>query len=99
MLFGAALTELESEVARIFGPAQGGPYAHPRLAEIASIMSRHGLVGVGQSSWGPSLYGFLESDSVRQDAIEVELRRECSLEAAAIRWTTADNRGAVATSV
>ena len=55
--FDGALTELQSLIGRDYAPAQSGPYAHESLGPIADWLRRQGLVAVGQSSWGPALYG------------------------------------------
>ncbi len=92
--FGAALADLQREVGRGFSPAQGGLFAHPRLEEVAASMRRLGLAGVGQSSWGPALFGMTLHDSDRQAAISRSLRDEHNLAPSSLVWTTASNTGA-----
>lgn len=59
--FGAAVSELNAQVGACFAPVQGGPYAAPQASAIVAEMTSLGLVGTGQSSWGPTLFGFTAS--------------------------------------
>jgi beta-RFAP synthase len=43
-------------VGNCFAPCQGGPFASPVLAEIIQKLRGAGVRGVGQSSWGPTLF-------------------------------------------
>jgi beta-ribofuranosylaminobenzene 5'-phosphate synthase len=91
--FGAALSELQCEVGRGFSPTQGGLFAHPRLEELAARLRGFGLVGVGQSSWGPSLYGFLASDPEREAHTLKALQLDLGGNSLAF-WTRASATGA-----
>ena len=68
--FDDALTELQRRVGAGFAPAQGGNYAHPRLADLANRLRSGGLLAVGQSSWGPALYGVSEDRGLCEAALE-----------------------------
>jgi beta-RFAP synthase len=59
--FGQAVTGIQEYVGGYFAPVQGGPYASARAASIAEYMLSQGVVGVGQSSWGPTVYGFIQT--------------------------------------
>jgi beta-ribofuranosylaminobenzene 5'-phosphate synthase len=92
--FGDALTELQQRVGQGFATAQGGIFARPELAAIAEDLRSRGLHGVGQSSWGPTLYAFSDrSDPERQSLLE-GVRREFNLDADSCFWTGADRGGA-----
>ena len=54
--FGAALTELQQITGGWFAPAQGGAFAQGHARELVERMSGFGAAGVGQSSWGPTVY-------------------------------------------
>jgi beta-RFAP synthase len=56
--FGQAVTAIQECVGCYFAPVQGGPYASAQAARIADYLVSQGAVGVGQSSWGPLIYGF-----------------------------------------
>jgi beta-RFAP synthase len=73
--FGAALTRLQELVGEAFAPAQGGVF-HPRAGALVEAMLRFGAPGVGQSSWGPAVYGIVGSEDAGRelaDRMEAEL--------------------------
>jgi len=91
--FGTALEELQSRVGAAFAPAQGGNYTAPQAAAIIDELKSLGFAGVGQSSWGPSLYAFTNRSGGEADlAIERLLR--LGLDPSSIFWTKAANQGA-----
>lgn len=59
--FGAALTEVQRVTGTWFAPAQGGVFASDRSAALVRRMADWGAAGVGQSSWGPAVYGLVGS--------------------------------------
>lgn len=92
--FGAALVELQSLVGDWFAPAQGGRFACPEVEELARFLLDRGLHGVGQSSWGPTLYAFDNGPPDRRDALLAELRDRFSLRPSRCFWTRASTTGA-----
>jgi beta-RFAP synthase len=58
--FGAALSEIQTMTGRWFAPAQGGTFARGPSEELVHRMIDRGAAGVGQSSWGPAVYGIVE---------------------------------------
>ncbi len=58
--FGAALSEIQTITGRWFAPAQGGVFAPGPGAEMVRRMHEWGASGVGQSSWGPAVYGVVD---------------------------------------
>jgi beta-RFAP synthase len=58
--FGAALTEIQEITGRWFASVQGGTFAPGASAELVALMARLGAPGVGQSSWGPAVYGIVD---------------------------------------
>jgi beta-ribofuranosylaminobenzene 5'-phosphate synthase len=54
--FGEALYDFNRRVGMIFRPVQGGIYAHPRVEDIIKTLREMGVKGVGQSSWGPTIF-------------------------------------------
>jgi beta-ribofuranosylaminobenzene 5'-phosphate synthase len=60
--FGRALTEIQHINGRWFAPAQGGPFAAGLSTELIARMPEWGARGVGQSSWGPAVYGLVDGD-------------------------------------
>lgn len=65
--FGSAVTEIQQINGRWFAPAQGGSFASGLSTELIDRMSRWGAAGVGQSSWGPAVYGIVDGDDAAAD--------------------------------
>ena len=62
--FGGALTEIQNIVGGHFAAAQGGsPWSSPKVGRLARRMAEAGALGIGQSSWGPTGFGFVESEA------------------------------------
>ncbi len=92
--FGASLTEIQNLVGQCFAPVQGGIFANAKSEAILKAMTEIGLLGVGQSSWGPALYGFLATDEAEKTRI-VERLMDCfSLPAQACIWAGCAPTGA-----
>jgi beta-ribofuranosylaminobenzene 5'-phosphate synthase len=64
--FGAALTEVQRITGGWFAPAQGGMFAPGQTGELVERLREWGAVGVGQSSWGPALYGIVGDAAAAQ---------------------------------
>jgi beta-ribofuranosylaminobenzene 5'-phosphate synthase len=60
--FGRALTDVQELTGRWFAPAQGGTFAPGQSAALVERMREWGAAGVGQSSWGPAVYGIVEGE-------------------------------------
>lgn len=90
--FGEALYELQQIVGHCFAPAQGGVYADPQLAAIAHF-ARQRTPGVGQSSWGPTLYAVTHAADAADLAAAV--RQRFDLGEGEVAVTEADNQGGV----
>jgi beta-RFAP synthase len=60
--FGAALTEIQTVLGDYFAGIQGGRFSTPVGARLAAHMLEGGAAGVGQSSWGPTVYGLVEGE-------------------------------------
>jgi beta-RFAP synthase len=93
--FGAALCELQERVGTAFAPAQGGIYATTHAADIVRELKSLGFVGVGQSSWGPTLYAFSERPQDEIDGLAGELRTRFALAESSVFCTKAANQGAI----
>ena len=60
--FGAALTEIQKIVGSHFAAKQGGsPWSSPAAGALAEKMRALGATGIGQSSWGPTGFAFVDS--------------------------------------
>jgi beta-RFAP synthase len=60
--FGEALSEMQRTTGCWFSSIQGGIYARGASEELIRLLSERGAVGVGQSSWGPAVYGIVRGD-------------------------------------
>jgi len=58
--FGESVYQIKHRVGECFARCQGGPYATRGLAETVAMLRRNGVCGVGQSSWGPTLFAVAE---------------------------------------
>ena len=58
--FGAALSQIQHEMGSMFAARQGGIF-HPRAAPLVDALQALGVAAVGQSSWGPAVYGIVDS--------------------------------------
>jgi beta-ribofuranosylaminobenzene 5'-phosphate synthase len=64
--FGVALTEIQRAIGSIFASQQGGVF-HPRAAPLVDAMHAMGVGAVGQSSWGPTVYGIVDGPELAAD--------------------------------
>lgn len=62
-------------VGEYFAPVQGGVYAHPAMREVVPLIRSWGTCGVGQTSWGPSLFALAPEDAAAAELCE-RLARE-----------------------
>ncbi len=93
--FGEALEELQRRVGEAFAPVQGGMFAHKELNEMIGLMREWGLKGVGQSSWGPALYGFAREDAEWREEVAERLREGWGLDSERVFWTRPTRQGAM----
>jgi beta-RFAP synthase len=61
--FGSSLSEIQERTGEWWAPAQGGTFAPGPSADLVRCMREWGVPGVGQSSWGPAVYGILEGEA------------------------------------
>ena len=89
--FGTALSAIQREIGSIFAAQQGGVF-HPRAAPVVDALASLGVGAVGQSSWGPTVYGIVESP---ERAAEVAERLGARVGAGTnVRVVDFDRRGA-----
>ncbi len=67
--FGDALTEIQREIGAMFATRQGGVF-HPRAAPVVEALLALGVSAVGQSSWGPSVYGIVDGPERATDVAD-----------------------------
>jgi beta-RFAP synthase len=59
--FGEALFEFNARAGEPFAAIQGGTYSSAAVAELVSFLRGRRAVGVGQSSWGPTVFAVVDS--------------------------------------
>jgi beta-ribofuranosylaminobenzene 5'-phosphate synthase len=89
--FAAALTEIQREIGSMFATQQGGVF-HSRAAPVVDALHALGVGAVGQSSWGPAVYGIVE-DPERAAEVAERLRRAVD-PGTEVRVVDFDRRGA-----
>jgi beta-ribofuranosylaminobenzene 5'-phosphate synthase len=92
--FGAALAEIQREIGAMFAARQGGVF-HPRAAPVVEALLALGVGAVGQSSWGPSVYGIVENPERASDVAD-RLRTTAGPDVD-VRVVDFDRRGALVT--
>ena len=74
-------------VGEFFAPAQGGVFAHPRMAEWAHLIRRRGIEGVAQTSWGPTLAALCpdraQAIQLQQDFLQDPAWGDCAFDVVA----------------
>jgi beta-ribofuranosylaminobenzene 5'-phosphate synthase len=68
--FGRALSEIQEVTGRWFAPAQGGTFASGPSYTLVRRLAEWGAAGVGQSSWGPTVYGIVDGDGAAARLVE-----------------------------
>jgi beta-RFAP synthase len=69
---------LQACMGAYFAPLQGGPYASQRVGEVLDWLRSEGVIGLGQSSWGPTGFAFVSSEQEGQallDCVTARFRR------------------------
>jgi len=60
--FGASLSAVQTITGRWFATVQGGTFMPGVSQDLVRRMSDWGAAGVGQSSWGPTVYGIVDGE-------------------------------------
>jgi beta-ribofuranosylaminobenzene 5'-phosphate synthase len=91
--FGEAVTKIQILTGNHFAQAQGGTYSSPVAAQCIEFMKKAGASGVGQSSWGPALYGVIKQEDSKKILAKVKayLRKSVGGD---VFIAKANNRGA-----
>ena len=65
--FGAALSEIQRITGAWFAPQQGGVFAPGPGETLVRRLAEWGAAGVGQSSWGPAVYGLADGEAAARE--------------------------------
>ena len=91
--FGAAITEIQAIVGEYFAPHQGGRFATQAGCEVTEHALARGAHGVGQSSWGPTVFALTEGEKAAL-ALAASIRATFGHRLARVELSRARNRGA-----
>lgn len=72
--FSEAVFQFGRAAGECFSTVQGGPYNGAAITQLVERIRGLGIAGVGQSSWGPTVYAACES-ATEAEALEQQLRR------------------------
>jgi beta-RFAP synthase len=92
--FGEAVHDFNARSGEMFAAVQGGAYSSAAVAEIVAFVRSLGVKGVGQSSWGPTVFAVVENDDRAAD-LGLRVRQRFGLTPTDTIITTACNHGAV----
>jgi beta-RFAP synthase len=68
--FGEAVYRFGRLAGECFAAVQGGPFASVEIARLVDAIRDYGVPGVGQSSWGPTVFAFAASAAEGQALCE-----------------------------
>lgn len=69
--FSRSIFDFGRIAGEFFSPVQGGTFADAQMAQLVSHLRKTGIEGVGQTSWGPTLFILLENQTAAE-----QLRRD-----------------------
>jgi beta-ribofuranosylaminobenzene 5'-phosphate synthase len=93
--FGDALTQIQVVIGGYFAGVQGGTFSSSVATAAIDFMKSCGAYGVGQSSWGPAVYGVVQGET---EAKKIRAELEVFLQdrdGGQVFVANADNRGAI----
>jgi beta-ribofuranosylaminobenzene 5'-phosphate synthase len=92
-IFADAISAMQQIIGEYFAPVQRGVFASPAVAHALDAIAAETKAGVGQTSWGPVGFAFVESAQDAQRALAAAKRtaRDAPL---AFSIATGRNRGA-----
>ncbi len=92
--FGEAVYYFGRFAGECFAAAQGGPFAGEEIGRLVDALRDHGVDGVGQSSWGPTVFAIVPNEATAR-ALADWLQTEMRLARDTISIARANNCGAV----
>jgi beta-ribofuranosylaminobenzene 5'-phosphate synthase len=87
--FGEAVFEFNYRAGLLFKASQGGAYRSPAAAALVAELRGAGIRGVGQSSWGPTIFAIEDPERLAWMAVQLR-ERHPGLD---VKVTQARNRG------
>ncbi|MGH8729444.1 MAG: beta-ribofuranosylaminobenzene 5'-phosphate synthase family protein, partial [Burkholderiales bacterium] len=75
--FGRTIAEIQAVIGDYFAPAQGGRYTSQKVGEALRWLEEDGVKCIGQSSWGPTGFAVVDSDTAAYTLLKMlKSRRE-----------------------
>jgi beta-RFAP synthase len=68
--FGDAVYRFGQLAGECFSAVQDGPFRNPQIAELVDAIRDYGCSGVGQSSWGPTVFAICASTAQAESLVE-----------------------------
>jgi len=87
--FCAEVGHLQERMGAYFAPLQGGPYTSPQVATVLDSLCADGVIGLGQSSWGPTGFAFAASEDAGEKLLAAARDHD---ESGVLRFTLARGR-------
>jgi beta-RFAP synthase len=94
--FGEALYHFGRFAGECFTEVQGGPFASAEIGRLVDALREHGVPGVGQSSWGPTVFA-LTCHQAAASGVAEWLIREMKLAPDQLTIARPNNTGAIVT--
>jgi beta-RFAP synthase len=92
--FARGITDLQRTIGEYFAPVQGGVFASPAVARALEAVAAGQTAGIGQTSWGPTGFAFVESAGEAERALAAVRAASRDTPAIAYAVVTGRNRGA-----
>ena len=92
--FSNGIRRFGDAVGNYFSPAQGGIFASASMTRLADSIREHGICGIVQTSWGPTIAIFVDSEARGLD-VQRQLSEKPEWADCEFRLTKARNEGAV----
>jgi predicted sugar kinase len=78
--FGDAVYRFGRLAGECFATAQGGPFANADTEKLVEAIRDHGVPGVGQSSWGPTVFAITPDDDQARALVQWFTERFSAME-------------------
>jgi predicted sugar kinase len=91
--FGESVYRFGHRAGLCYAPLQGGAYNGERLSELVDLIRRCGVAGVGQSSWGPTVFAVCR-EADQAEKLVAELTRRAAIADSEVWISATNNRGA-----
>jgi beta-RFAP synthase len=92
-VFGESVYRFGHRAGLCYASLQGGAYSGERLSELVELIRRCGVAGVGQSSWGPTVFAVCRDADQAEELVD-ELSRRGAIDDAEVWISATNNRGA-----